>query len=66
MRESERRGEEKGEREKGDKRGRGRGRGRRDNLTKLKGSAISEKQQERRQADVEEIGTSSWLVLTAC
>lgn len=32
----------------------GRGRGRRDNLTKLKGSAISEKQQERRQADVEE------------
>lgn len=64
MRESERRGEEKGEREKGDKRGRGRGR--RDNLTKLKGSAISEKQQERRQADVEEIGTSSWLVLTAC
>lgn len=66
MRESERRGEEKGEREKGDKRGRGWGRGRRDNLTKLKGSAISEKQQERRQADVEEIRTSSWLVLTAC
>lgn len=66
MRESERRGEEKGEREKGDKRERGRGRGRRNNLTKLKGSAISEKQQERRQADVEEIGTSSWLVLTAC
>lgn len=64
MRESERRGEEKGEREKGDKRERGRGR--RNNLTKLKGSAISEKQQERRQADVEEIGTSSWLVLTAC
>lgn len=43
MRESERRGEEKGEREKGDKRGRGWGRGRRDNLTKLKGSAVSEK-----------------------
>lgn len=64
MRENERRGEEKGEREKGDKRERGRGR--RNNLTKLKGSAISEKQQERRQADVEEIGTSSWLVLTAC
>lgn len=64
MRESERRGEEKGEREKGDKRERGRGR--RNNLTKLKGSAISEKQQERRQADVEEIGMSSWLVLTAC
>lgn len=64
MRESERQGEEKGEREKGDKRERGRGR--RNNLTKLKGSAISEKQQERRQADVEEIGTSSWLVLTAC
>lgn len=64
MRESERRGEEKGERKKGDKRERGRGR--RNNLTKLKGSAISEKQQERRQADVEEIGTSSWLVLTAC
>lgn len=64
MRESERRGEEKGEREKGDKRERGRGR--RNNLTKLKGSAISEKQQERKQADVEEIGTSSWLVLTAC
>lgn len=64
MRERERRGEEKGEREKGDKRERGRGR--RNNLTKLKGSAISEKQQERRQADVEEIGTSSWLVLTAC
>lgn len=42
MRESERRGEEKGEREKGDKRERGRGR--RNNLTKLKGSAISEKQ----------------------